>query len=457
MPKLKPPINILASLRLAIFVISSMAIVSAVGTITEARYDAEVAQKLVYQSIYMYVVMGLLIVNLIAVMVDRWPWKQQHVGFVIAHVGIITLLIGSYITQKYGVDGSLAFEPGQSKSAVTVKERELAVFSSLDGNSFTNLFNSEVDFLRHPPSSERPYVVRLGSDEMHFTRYEHFAFRESEISPSPNERDGPAIRFQLENPNVNMTQWLRRDSRSKSNEIDLGPAKVKFASELPPPDQRNAVVLITRAQSPTMQYVIYNKDDTIRKKGEVKQSDTIETGWMGMKFRLLRYLPHSKEHVTYTPSPTASPLSTSALEFSFKGQTYWLGLNTVLRIYLADRMYIVRYGNRQLELAFPLKLKEFKVGLYEGTERAASYESLVEVPTRGEVRISMNEPLDFQGYTFYQSSFEKDDKGQPVASILSVNHDPGRWIKYVGSMMMVFGSIILFYFKRVKWFPIRHQ
>lgn len=457
MAKLKPPFNILASLRLAIFVISSMAIVAAVGTITEARYDAEVAQKLVYQSVYMYTVMGLLIINLVAVMVDRWPWKQHHAGFVIAHVGIITLLIGAYITQKYGVDGTLAFEPGQSRKSVTVKERELAVFSSLDGNNFTNLFSGEVDFLRHPPSVEKPYIIHLGSDEMVFSRYEHFAFRESEISPSPNDRDGPSIRFQLENPNVNLTQWLRRDSRSQVNEIDLGPAKVKFANSLPAPDQRNCVVLISVPGSDTLQYVIYNKDDTVRKKGTIKQSDTIDTGWMGMRFRLLRFLPHSREVVTYAPSPTASPLSTSALQFTFKGQSYWLGLNSVLRVYLTDRMYIVRYGNRQLDLAFPLKLKEFKVGTYEGTERAASYESLVEVPDRGDVRISMNEPLQFQGFTFYQSSFEKNEKGQPTASILSVNHDPGRWIKYVGSMMMVLGSIILFYFKRVKWFSGRRQ
>jgi ResB-like family len=129
-----------------------------------------------------------------------------------------------------------------------------------------------------------------------------------------------------------------------------------------------------------------------------------------------------------------------------------LGLDSMLRVYLADRMYLIRYGHRQLELAFPLKLIKFTVGYDEGTEKAASYESLVNVPTKGLVKISMNEPLQFQGFTFYQSSFEKNERGEPVASILSANHDPGRWIKYAGSMMMVLGSILLFYFKRVQWF-----
>ena len=62
-----------------------------------------------------------------------------------------------------------------------------------------------------------------------------------------------------------------------------------------------------------------------------------------------------------------------------------------------------------------------------------------------DVLISMNEPLDYQGYTFYQSSFQEDEMGKPIASVLSVNYDPGRWIKYIGSLLIVFGAIHLFY------------
>jgi cytochrome c biogenesis protein ResB len=174
-----------------------------------------------------------------------------------------------------------------------------------------------------------------------------------------------------------------------------------------------------------------------------------------LKFRLLRYLPAAKEVIRYTPSETASPIATSAMKFKFRGQEYWLGLDSVLRLYLDDRMYLLSYGHRQLQLSFPLRLLEFHMGKYEGTERAATYESQVEVPGRGQVTISMNEPLKHEGFTFYQASFEKNEKGEPVVSILSVNHDPGRWIKYLGCLMIVAGSIVLFYFKRVQWITKR--
>ena len=434
-----------------------MAVVSAVGTIVEARYDAEVAQRLVYQSVWMYIVMGLLIVNLIAVMVDRLPWKQHHAGFVLAHIGIITLLFGAWLTQKYGIDGTMAFEIGQQRNAVTVKERELMVYSSLDGSNFTQLFKGEPDFLVHPPSEKHPYIIQLGQDQLRVVQYEHFAFRESQITATDKPQDGPAIRFQLENPNVNLTEWLRLEGRRTRGEVDLGPAKVVLAKTPQSPSGRNEIVLLETPGSDQFAYSIYNKDGTVRKTGKVRQSETIETGWMGLKFRLLRYLPHSRENITFFPSPTASPLSSSALRFTFRGTEYWIGLNSALRIYTEDGLYLVSFGNRRISLDFPLVLNQFKMGTYEGTERASSYESLVTVPGVGQVTISMNEPLKHAGFTFYQSSFEKNERGEPVISVLSVNRDPGRWVKYVGSMLIVFGSIILFYFKRTQWLRRRSQ
>jgi len=448
-------LKFLASLKIAVVVILGIAVISSVGTIYEAKYDAEVAQSLVYHSPYMYFILGLLCVNLIAVMVDRWPWRQHHAGFVLAHIGIIILLMGSLITRYYGIDGSMAFAIGEERRNVTIKERDLFVYGSFGDGSMQPLFEGRPDFLRHPPTPERPYIINVGSDKIEFFDYLHFAFRESEIEVSEDERDGPAIRFQLENPNINMTQWLRRDRSRTMGELDLGPARVVLATSIPSPSGRNEVILIHKPGENKLSYVIYDKEFRLRKQGVMREAETIETPWMGMKFRLLRLLPHAREMINYVKSEAASPMASSAVMFRFRGDEYWLGLNSVLKLYLEDRMYLLSYGHRQLQLSFPLKLLAFRVGKYEGTDRAASYESDVLVPGKGEVLISMNEPLKHDGFTFYQASFERDETGQPVVSILSVNHDPGRWIKYLGSLLIVLGATILFYFKRVQWMKKR--
>jgi hypothetical protein len=234
--------------------------------------------------------------------------------------------------------------------------------------------------------------------------------------------------------------------------IEFGPARVILSATRMLPKDRNEVVLVPKGDA--LEYEIHTKQGRVRKKGIAKQGDTVETGWMGLKFRILRFLPRARETVSYVASSSASPLATPAIRVEFRGAEHWVGLNNVLRLYFEDKAYLVSYGNRQLDLGFPVKLEAFRMGTYEGTERAASYESDVTVPGIGQHLISMNEPLKHNGYTLYQSSFERDEMGKPVVSVFSVNYDPGRWVKYLGSFLIVLGSVILFYFKRTKWLEL---
>jgi cytochrome c biogenesis protein ResB len=71
-----------------------------------------------------------------------------------------------------------------------------------------------------------------------------------------------------------------------------------------------------------------------------------------------------------------------------------------------------------------------------------SYESLVQVNGRGPVtKISMNEPLKIEGYTIYQASYSLPPNGPPI-SVFSVNKDPGRFWKYLGSIILAIGVIV---------------
>ena len=164
----------LASLKLAVIVILGIAIMSAIGTFVEAKYgDAEIAQKLVYHSPYMYGILGLLIINLINVMVDRWPWKPHHAGFVLAHIGIIILLLGSLVTRYYGIDGSMSFEIGKSQRFVTLPEKDLAIYSSFGDGKYSKMHKQMVDFIVRPPD-EATYQYDLGDKSVKVKNYIHF-------------------------------------------------------------------------------------------------------------------------------------------------------------------------------------------------------------------------------------------------------------------------------------------
>jgi hypothetical protein len=363
-------------------------------------------------------------------------------------VGIIMVLIGAWVTQKYGLDGSMRLLIGESQEYVTLPETVLKVYGTLDGDSYRELFAREVDFYMNPPTREKPFVVTLGQDTAEVIDYMPFAAGQVKTMPSKTDTDPPGLRFQLENQNVNHSQWLLPRTGQKQTSADLGPAQVILSKTPWAPSGKNEIAAWPSPNPQEIEYVIYSKEKKKIKAGRLSAGQSVETGWMGLVFRVLDYMPHAREEMVFKPLDRPTEVSTSAIQVKFRGQEHWVGLNSLLKLFENNMGFILAYQNKLIKVGFPLSLLNFEIGRYQGTMRAASYQSLVNVPNLGQHLISMNEPLKHNGYTFYQASFEQDEQGAPTASILSVNHDPGRGLKYGGSLLIVFGTIIMFYFKR---------
>ncbi len=455
--KARKIIKALASLKLAVVVIILIGVVTAWGTIVEAQYDALAAKKLVYDSIWMWAPMILLVVSLTSVMVDRWPWQKRHTGFVLAHIGIIILLLGSLITQRWGIDGSISFGIGEKQKNIIVGETDLAVYSSFDGAQYAKLFDQEVDFLKRPAGAV-PIVISIPEGEIKIVESLPYAIREQKFVEADREsKAGAAIRFQMQNPNVNITEWMLQPSKDGVETKDLGPAQVLLVSQFPRDFGGRNAILFKPVDDDRLEYNVHTASRPGIQRGFVKPGESIKTGWMGLELRMLKYIPRAKEEVSYRALDKPTPMTSAAIKVAYRApgkseiSHQWMGLNSLLKLFSDGQVYVVSYANRRIPLGFELTLKDFRIGRYQGTMRAASYESVVALPDAAEQLISMNEPMKHAGFTFYQASFESDPSGRPVASVLSVNRDPGRALKYFGSLLIVFGAIHLFYMKRRAW------
>lgn len=442
-----------ASLKLAVFVILAMGAMSAWGTIVESIYqDAKRAQETVYHSWWSYTIFVLLTINLTAVIIDRYPWKKKHAGFISAHIGIIILIAGSILTRYWGIDGSMAMGIQETKKTISVGETDLVVYSGLMAGGMKKVYENEVKFLKSPPSKDNPYKISVGGDEIVIDDFRPYAIPQSKILKSEKKTDGPALRFQIANQRVSESDWLflGRDSFDTKN---MGPAKIVLGKKgLYKWTGGNVLLLETDGESEALNYTVYTASKNGKtSSGKVKAGDSLETGWMGLTFRILKFLGNAREEWSYEPLESKAEGAIQAIRFQFNGNEYWTGLNSSVRLFSNDAFHVLVFANRQLNMDFALKLDEFRVGRYQGTRRAASYESDVSVlDPKGQpkkVTISMNEPLYYNGFTFYQSSFQEDEMGRPTMSILSVNRDPGRPWKYLGSLLIVFGIIHLFYFR----------
>ena len=63
---------------------------------------------------------------------------------------------------------------------------------------------------------------------------------------------------------------------------------------------------------------------------------------------------------------------------------------------------------------------------------------------RREALISMNRPLRFRGYTFYQSAYGEDDQ-HGASSTFAVVKNAGRWLPYISSALIFLGLVLHFF------------
>lgn len=448
-------IKFLASLKLAVIILISFSVIIAVGTIVESRFDAIAAKKLVYDTFWMYFIMIALIVNLTAVIVDRWPWQKRHMSFIFAHVGIIILLFGGFLTMQWGLDGSMRIPIGGKSSFVTTQDTEINVYSSFDGDRYTRIFGSAVDFFRKHPTTENPFIIPALDTELKIIDYKDYVLPNRKVKPDTDKKMGSALRFQIRNDRVNVVEWLVQKRKGALAQQNFGPAKV-FLGEIPKSGDGTNSIYFNPVSDTKIEYATFKKDsDKVFKKGVLEEGSEFDTGWMGLVVKVLRFYPIAKEEWDVEVKDRPTPLTTPAIKIKFNDKERWALLNDTLQFFTDNAVYILNYGNSQIDLKsqfgndFNVELKNFEIDRYQGTMRAMAYKSFVSLPGIEKAEISMNEPLKYNGLTFYQSSFQEDPPGRPIASIFSVNHDPGRPLKYIGSILISLGIIMLFWFKKI--------
>lgn len=112
---------------------------------------------------------------------------------------------------------------------------------------------------------------------------------------------------------------------------------------------------------------------------------------------------------------------------------------------LGDRTFDLVMRQRRFPKPFTLTLLDFKHDLYAGTDIPKNFSSRIRLadPERGENRealISMNDPLRYRGFTFYQAGFDNNDK----TTILQVVKNPAMLLPYIACGLVGLGLTLQF-------------
>ena len=229
-------------------------------------------------------------------------------------------------------------------------------------------------------------------------------------------------------------------------------------------NQRGLLAFAQSADGTQLFYKTQGKDGKVKARGEIKPEVITSTGWMDLQFKVKSWRPQSVEQtvprsIEYISGSGDNYLSAIHVAQSMpeiknpnlknESSGWWLFEGQGKLINIGGREIFLQFAKKNLNLPFFVYLEKFKIGTDPGTNKAASYESDViikdaSIGVEKRANISMNEPLKYGGYTFYQASYALEE-GRPPVSVFAVNFDPGRQIKYLGSILLVLGILVMFY------------
>lgn len=454
----------LASLKLAVLVLLGLAATLAAGTILESAYDTPTAQYYVYRAFWFKGLLTLLGINIAAVMADRWPWKPRHAPFLLAHIGILTLLFGAWLTDRFGLDGMMRVSEGEVSNAVELDTPILAVAD------LARKHVRAIPIRWQPPGSRfrpmnlkeqgSPYDVKVDQFLSHAEPVYDFL-----PSENRNKEPRPAVKLRLSGGPMRIQQefWIWTGQPEWSG-FQLGPAwfGIKAGSQVPKAPETGARILLEASAGNALSFVAHGSSGEVTR-GKLLSSKTkealIPVPWKGgVRLQVLDWIPDAELKISYKPARVqyrdmAPPPAIRLVAGARGGADVWLGIGDRVLLTVDGEQVEFGYYRRRVLLPISLRLDRFEIERYEGSMSPKSYSSRVTLvdasrPEQEQKRflISMNEPLETDGLTFYQASYE-DAMPRPVTSIFSVNQDPGRGLKYFGSLLIVLGSILLFAMK----------
>jgi hypothetical protein len=221
-----PIFEFFASLKLAVVLLTMLIIAAIAGTLYESSFDAKVARAYIYGAPWFNIWLVLLGANLACSAFSRWPWRKHHLAFLITHLGIITLLIGSLIGRIWGIEGTMTlFKGDPPANRLLVDQRQLRVH---DVDGIVKGFPAE--FLHHPPTPQHPRDLGPLASGASLQVIDYVPAIEGKLNPKPVADDGaPALHFTIATAMMNqhLESWLLADD-PQHGKFSMGLANIEL-------------------------------------------------------------------------------------------------------------------------------------------------------------------------------------------------------------------------------------
>ena len=435
------------SMRVAVATLFIFGTVIGIATFIENDYGTETARALIYSARWFEIFLLFFIVVLIYNIIKYRSYKRDKWSIFIFHIAFLIIALGAVITRYIGYEGIMHIREGQSSSTMVsdIKVFQVDVikgdkrehfeksifFSSMTTNHLTTTINIDdidvnVELIKYLPTAQKQLVADKNGKMV-------LALKVSNGSQGRDIYLFKGDSYNLDGLIINFGRELNSSGVPIFNIIQDGNSlKIKTDFNL-----ETLTMKTQKEQNLSRGINSFNKGK-LYKFGQnmVVLKDIYDKA-------SFKYISNSLKTKSGLPEMATFKVSVGKSSQYIDLFAYSATEGEVKSLKFGDIKVNLSLGAKVINLPFSLKLIDFQLERYPGSMSPSSYASEVELTDNEEgvesmpFRIYMNHVLDHRGYRFFQSSYDRDEKG----TILSVNHDPGTLPTYIGYLLLTIGMI----------------
>lgn len=446
----------LVNTRAAGFYLLLFAFAIGAATFIENDFGTSAAQKVVYQAWWFELLLALFGASIIYNIFKFRMIKNKRWALLMFHAAIIVILLGAAITRYYSYEGIMHIREGSSANSFLSSKNYLIFNATTSEGKYQ--FEEEVLFASLGSNDfEESYLV---GDHLVKVKLLDFIPNPVQEMTSDQENGKPLLKLVLAGANGREEYFIQLGQQKM-----IGGTFFNFTNTI----ADHAVNIFWENEELTMEVA----EPTTRMTMATQQLDTLMPGSRNpLALRALYTNDHSRfVLLSFDPKGSTAVRSENQkvqgnsmialrMQVTVDGEAkeafvsgYGGMSGQPVEVGTSDLQLSIAYGAKEIQVPFTVSLYDFIMERYPGTNSAASYASEVhlEDPENGvsmDYRIYMNHILDYRGYRFFQSSFDRDELG----TYLSVNHDFwGTWVSYIGYILLTIGMVLVFVSKDTRF------
>lgn len=430
----------------------------AFGTFIESWYSTETARIWIYNATWFEVIMVFFVINFIGNIqrYNLWQWKKWPV--LVLHLSWILIIVGAFVTRYISFEGIMPIREGDTENVFYSDKTYLTVHidGEINGEPRRKIMEDELIVTAQALKSNLPWNADYNGQEFKVSYVDFIEGAKNGLVP--NDEGNTYLKLVEAGDGQRHEHYLEKGKVSSIH-------NVLFALDNPTDGAINiittdSVYLIKAPFEGNFMRMADQFQGTVAKDSLQPLQLRSLYNMANMQFVIPEPVVQGAYGVVAIPEDEKTPNDQDALvvNVSANGQNRDVkilggkgGAAFSDKIQLGDLSFALKYGSKVRELPFAIQLNDFIAEKYPGTENAyASFMSKITVKDERpfDYDIYMNHVLDHEGYRFFQSGFDPDEKG----TRLSVNHDLwGTWITYIGYFLLYVGLMGIMFFGKTRF------